>query len=206
MSKFLSLATSSRALLTSGRVSASSCYRGITTGRPSCVPCVAHLRQVQCALEGRRGSLGFHHSASGRSLAFKQVARNAYSTSTSLNDAERKSDSKRTIRRRRRQRLLIFLAVYLAISLAAYHLHPPSRHLFLALTRCARLMNAVVLDVIDYKRTFAIAYELEAEGQHGEEERARRRQDRKDCHQRSAERMLKALKKNSGIYVVSSSI
>jgi aarF domain-containing kinase len=51
-------------------------------------------------------------------------------------------------------------------------------------------MKAVILDVLDYKKVFA-------------EEAAGRgdKQARRDCHTRSAQRMLEALKKNSGIYV-----
>jgi aarF domain-containing kinase len=58
-------------------------------------------------------------------------------------------------------------------------------------------MKAVLLDVYDYKSTFA----KEASLTDSTEDRMIRRQARKDCHKRSATRMLEALKKNSGIYV-----
>jgi aarF domain-containing kinase len=53
-------------------------------------------------------------------------------------------------------------------------------------------MRAVVLDVIDYKVMFARQDGLELQEQ---------RQRRRECHLRSADRLLQALKKNSGIYV-----
>jgi aarF domain-containing kinase len=58
-------------------------------------------------------------------------------------------------------------------------------------------MRAVIADVLDYKRTFA-KEELLAGDDEGKEAK---RQLRKDCHRRSAERLLVALKTNSGIYV-----
>lgn len=58
-------------------------------------------------------------------------------------------------------------------------------------------MKAVVLDVWDYKQTFAKEELLS----NSDEDRLIKRQARKDCHLRSAQRMLEALKTNSGIYV-----
>ena len=63
-------------------------------------------------------------------------------------------------------------------------------------------MRAVLLDVWDYKQTFAREETLMGPDRDMTvEERQLRRQERSNCHKRSAERMLQALKKNSGIYV-----
>ena len=58
-------------------------------------------------------------------------------------------------------------------------------------------MRAVVLDVWDYKSVFAKEEHLST----SEEDRAIKRKRRKECHLRSAKRMLEALKINSGVYV-----
>ncbi|ORX34080.1 ABC1 family-domain-containing protein [Kockovaella imperatae] len=58
-------------------------------------------------------------------------------------------------------------------------------------------MKAVLLAVWDYKSVFA-KEELLTDS---DEDRATRRARRKECHLRSANRMLEALKTNSGIYV-----
>ncbi len=63
-------------------------------------------------------------------------------------------------------------------------------------------MRAVVLDVWDYKQTFAREEALGASGQElSDSERRLRSQGRRDCHKRSAERLFEALMQNSGIYV-----
>ncbi|ORY20838.1 ABC1 family-domain-containing protein [Naematelia encephala] len=89
------------------------------------------------------------------------------------------------------------LLVLLAILTILYYTYSPFRHSVIASVRCARLMRAVILDVFDYKSTFA----KEANLTNSQEDRLKRRQGRKDCHLRSAERLLIALRKNSGIYV-----
>ncbi|WVR04771.1 hypothetical protein IAU60_001783 [Kwoniella sp. DSM 27419] len=106
----------------------------------------------------------------------------------------------RSQRRIRRLRNLLFLLALLSI---LYHTYSPFRHTIIASVRCARLMRAVLMDVLDYKETFAAESKLGSgpEGELTDEERQVRRQARKECHRRSAERMLVALKKNSGIYV-----
>ncbi|KAK4683764.1 aarF domain-containing kinase, partial [Tremellales sp. Uapishka_1] len=58
-------------------------------------------------------------------------------------------------------------------------------------------MQAVVLDVWDYKSMFSAEERLSD----SPEDRQLKRAGRKACHLRSAQRMLEALKKNSGIYV-----
>ncbi|GFZ47956.1 ABC1 family protein MCP2 homolog [Saitozyma sp. JCM 24511] len=63
-------------------------------------------------------------------------------------------------------------------------------------------MRAVLLDVVDYKTTFAREEKMGAPGRDlTPEERKIKRKARKECHLRSARRLLEALKKNSGIYV-----
>jgi aarF domain-containing kinase len=201
MSRFLGLASSSRAL-TSSRPISNSCQRALHVSQ----------RRVDASSAARWAPTASQFSFATRGILSRltprpqhMVVRAAHSDAAPLptQKPSGKTRFKSDRTRRNRRRLLILLGLYLSISFAAYHLHAPSRHLFLALTRCARLMKAVVLDVIDYKRTFAMAYDLEAPGEVGDVERERRRQDRKKCHKRSAERMLEALKKNSGIYVVS---
>lgn len=101
----------------------------------------------------------------------------------------------------RTKRLAKLLAVVIALT-ALYNFYPPFRHSTLAIVRCSRLMTAVLQDVWDYKRTFAKESKLcDTEGNPLEGNKEVIRQARKACHTRSAERILKALKKNSGIYV-----
>jgi len=73
----------------------------------------------------------------------------------------------------------------------AYHYHQPTRHVALASMRCARIAKAAILSAIDYKVTFAKTYndqeeEFDAYSQ---------------CHKRSAERVLKELLANGGIFI-----
>lgn len=100
----------------------------------------------------------------------------------------------RSPRRLKRLRNLLLLLVLLTL---CYYSVPPFRHTIIAGVRCARLMRAVILDVWDYKQTFK-REELLTDSA---EDISLKRQARKDCHLRSATRMLEALKKNSGIYV-----
>lgn len=97
-------------------------------------------------------------------------------------------------RRLRRLRNLLFLLALLSI---LYYTVSPFRYTVIAGVRCARLMRAVLLDVWDYKQTFKREEALSD----SEEDRLIKRLARKECHLRSAQRMLEALKKNSGIYV-----
>ncbi len=56
--------------------------------------------------------------------------------------------------------------------------------------------------MLDYKSTFASEEKLGlSSSELSDQQRNLRRQKRRECHLRSAERMLEALKKNSGIYV-----
>ena len=97
----------------------------------------------------------------------------------------------------RRLRRLRNTLVLLALLTVLYYTVDPFRYTVIAGVRCARLMRAVVLDVWDYKQTFAREERLSD----SDEDRAIKRAARKECHLRSAKRMLDALKKNSGIYV-----
>lgn len=62
-------------------------------------------------------------------------------------------------------------------------------------------MRAVLLDVIDYKILFAREEAMGPIDSLTDEQIAKRRRTRRKCHSRSADRLLQALKKNSGIYV-----
>ncbi|KZS98331.1 ABC1-domain-containing protein [Sistotremastrum niveocremeum HHB9708] len=75
--------------------------------------------------------------------------------------------------------------------LVAYDNVESVRHTSIAMERSARIGNAAIMSVIDYKRTFAQAYpSKEAE-----------REAISHCHTRSAKRTLRALLKNGGIYI-----
>ncbi len=109
------------------------------------------------------------------------------------------SSARRKSRGLRRLRNLSLFLVFLAI---LYNIYPPFRHTVVAGIRCTRLMRAVLLDVWDYKQTFAREKAVEpGDGEMANEERATRRRGRKECHLRSANRLLQALRTNSGIYV-----
>ena len=104
--------------------------------------------------------------------------------------------------RRKALKRLRNLLVLLTLLILLYNTYSPFRHSLLAAVRCARLMRAVMLDVWDYQRLFAKEEARDKLGRElTDEEREARRQARKICHRRSAERLLEALKKNSGIYV-----
>lgn len=100
-------------------------------------------------------------------------------------------------------RRLGYLAVGLAIGYLLYEFNTTFRYSVIALVRYSRLMKAVVLDVWDYKTTFAREDRARAAagGDLSDEERLRLREERKACHRRSAQRIYEALRKNSGIYV-----
>ncbi|KAL1413273.1 hypothetical protein Q8F55_001028 [Vanrija albida] len=98
-------------------------------------------------------------------------------------------------------RRLGYLAVGLAVGYLLYEFNTTFRYSVIALVRYSRLMKAVVLDVWDYKKTFANEERVGAAGDISDEDRGRLREERKACHSRSAKRIYEALKKNSGIYV-----
>ncbi|KAA1474282.1 ABC1-domain-containing protein [Dentipellis sp. KUC8613] len=74
----------------------------------------------------------------------------------------------------------------------AFETYQPFRHTLLAVVRCSRIgAEAAVLGAIDYKMTFAKEYANE------EEQLLAYSQ----CHKRSAERVLKALLANGGVFI-----
>lgn len=87
------------------------------------------------------------------------------------------------ILRRRFVLPLLVLSILILASTASYNLIPATRHFAQAVLRCGRLMYAVLLDAVDYKRTFAKEFTDDAE----------RLAEHKACHLRSAKRMLSAL-------------
>jgi hypothetical protein len=114
-----------------------------------------------------------------------------------------KRERRRLLRLRRLPlfaKILTGITAFFLVSLICYETFPPSRHFLLALVRCSRLMKAVVLDIADYKWTFAKKYDPSLTE---EELKEARRQARHACHARSSMRMLEALRTNAGIYVVS---
>ena len=78
---------------------------------------------------------------------------------------------------------LLILSILILGTTASYNLIPATRHFSQAVLRCGRLMYAVLLDAVDYKRTFAKTF--------GDDEE--RIKETKACHLRSAKRMLSAL-------------
>ncbi|KAH9040174.1 ABC1-domain-containing protein [Lactarius pseudohatsudake] len=77
------------------------------------------------------------------------------------------------------------------IGFIAYENHQPFRHTVLAVVRCSRVAGAAILGAIDYKRTFARAYVSDEE----------RLEAYSECHLRSANRVLRALLANGGVFI-----
>ncbi|KAF5385816.1 hypothetical protein D9615_002577 [Tricholomella constricta] len=73
----------------------------------------------------------------------------------------------------------------------AYENSQPFRHTLLAVMRCSRVGRAAILGVIDYKATFARKYESDNEYT----------QALSQCHTRSAQRVLRALLANGGVFI-----
>ncbi|KAM5535151.1 hypothetical protein V8D89_011237 [Ganoderma adspersum] len=73
----------------------------------------------------------------------------------------------------------------------AYNYNQPFRHTALAVVRCSRIAEAAILGAIDYKMVFAKTYNSEEA----------RLQAYSECHTRSAQRVLKALLANGGIFI-----
>lgn len=121
-----------------------------------------------------------------------------FSTTSASSPRPNCSHSKKAYQTKRLARLFALIVALAAL----YNYYPPFRHSTLAIVRCSRLMAAVLQDVWDYKMTFARESKLCGEdGKPLEGNKEDVRQARKACHTRSAERILRALKKNSGIYV-----
>ncbi|KAG6866354.1 hypothetical protein C0991_005275 [Blastosporella zonata] len=73
----------------------------------------------------------------------------------------------------------------------AYDNSQPVRHVVLAVVRCSRLGVAAALGAVDYKATFARSYPTDAEYTQAVSE----------CHTRSAQRVLRALLANGGVFI-----
>ncbi|KAJ7579222.1 ABC1 family-domain-containing protein [Mycena floridula] len=73
----------------------------------------------------------------------------------------------------------------------AYENYQPLRHSVLATVRCSRVAGASITSAIDYKITFARSYDSDDD----------RLAATSDCHTRSAQRVLKALLANGGIFI-----
>ncbi|KAF8070118.1 ABC1 family-domain-containing protein [Lyophyllum atratum] len=73
----------------------------------------------------------------------------------------------------------------------AYENSKTFRYTVLAVVRCSRVGGAAVLGAIDYKATFARHYASETDYTRAVSE----------CHRRSAERLLKALLANGGVFI-----
>ncbi|TCD71221.1 hypothetical protein EIP91_011699 [Steccherinum ochraceum] len=93
------------------------------------------------------------------------------------------------------RRRTLFRTQYRAVEtgavFAAYENYQPFRHTVLAVARCSRIAEAAVLGAIDYKKTLGKTYATDDE--HNEA--------LSQCHRRSAERVLKALLANGGIFI-----
>ncbi|KAF7321358.1 ABC1-domain-containing protein [Mycena kentingensis (nom. inval.)] len=79
------------------------------------------------------------------------------------------------------------------LGVAGYFAYDPLRHLSLAGVRCSRVVTSAILGVIDYKLTFASLSDDTPE--------AERLAAISKCHTRSAERVLRALLANGGIFI-----
>ncbi|TFK44716.1 ABC1 family-domain-containing protein [Crucibulum laeve] len=76
-------------------------------------------------------------------------------------------------------------------SYIAYNTSQPFRHSVLAVVRCSRVGAAAVLGAIDYKWTFAQIYISDEDKELAYSE----------CHKRSAQRVLRALLANGGVFI-----
>ncbi|KAF9531663.1 ABC1 family-domain-containing protein [Crepidotus variabilis] len=75
--------------------------------------------------------------------------------------------------------------------LVAYETSQPFRHTVLAVARCSRVAGAAFLSAVDYKTTMIKSYKSTNE----------ENQAYSECHTRSANRVLKALLANGGIFI-----
>lgn len=83
------------------------------------------------------------------------------------------------------------LALTVAAGWLAFEYVQPVRHTVLASVRCARCAKAVIASAVDYKLTYAREYEYEDARVNAESE----------CHSRSAQRVLRALIANGGVFI-----
>ncbi|PFH51495.1 hypothetical protein AMATHDRAFT_142374 [Amanita thiersii Skay4041] len=78
-----------------------------------------------------------------------------------------------------------------AAGATAFETCQPFRYTVYAVVRCSRVAGAAILGVIDYKWTFARTYQSEQESQAAYSR----------CHTRSAQRVLRALLANGGVFI-----
>lgn len=157
----------------------------------------AHQRGLQTEKRSRNAiHLGLRLPIVKRSLHSSRISRNTLKPNIPPIPPTRLFNLHRRLRRLRNFLILLSLLSIL------YYTYPPFRHTAIAVIRCARVMKAVSIDVWDYKQVFAAEERLRATGRElTDEEIEMKRKARRACHKRSAERLLEALKKNSGIYV-----
>ncbi|KAJ7218037.1 ABC1 family-domain-containing protein [Mycena pura] len=93
--------------------------------------------------------------------------------------------------RRRHSPWIVYPTILLVTSGTAWFAYKPIRHSILAGVRCSRIAVAASLGVLDYKTTFTKSYTSEDE----------RFRAISECHSRSAQRVLKALLANGGIFI-----
>ncbi|KAF8629664.1 hypothetical protein AX17_005603 [Amanita inopinata Kibby_2008] len=96
--------------------------------------------------------------------------------------------------RRPRQAWLVYTTSAIVLATAgaiAFETSQPFRHTTHAVVRCSRVAGAAVLGAIDYKWTFARNYLSEEV----------RQQAYSECHTRSAQRVLRALLANGGVFI-----
>ncbi|KAF8268634.1 ABC1-domain-containing protein [Lactarius quietus] len=85
----------------------------------------------------------------------------------------------------------IAVAFGAGVGFVAYENYQPFRHTALAVVRCSRIAEAAVLGAIDYKRAFARKYATDEEKSDAYSQ----------CHLRSANRVLRALLANGGVFI-----
>ncbi|KAF7315635.1 ABC1-domain-containing protein [Mycena indigotica] len=87
---------------------------------------------------------------------------------------------------------ILYSAVLLGLGTVSWIGYKPLRHAALASLRCSRVVSSAILGVIDYKMTFASVAGASEE---------QRLEAVSKCHTRSAERVLRALLANGGIFI-----
>jgi hypothetical protein len=138
----------------------------------------------------------FRHSSSA--VRFSIPTYHSYNATSKLCNTQKYSTSSASLLPpappSKRSKALRILTVLVGTSIVLFitsQYHEPTRHLILAVQRCQRIGVAVLLSVVDYKRHFARKYANEEEEYEG----------LRQCHLRSARRILEVLKRNGGIYI-----
>ncbi|KAH8107866.1 ABC1-domain-containing protein [Cristinia sonorae] len=131
----------------------------------------------------------FIYIGRGRLSRFPSERRLQYTTSTPNLDAGSSSRPSRRVNPWLAWPTTIVL--FAGASVVAYENYQPFRHTVLAVVRCSRIAEAAVFGAVDYKKTLGQTYESEDA----------RNEALSGCHKRSAERVLKALLANGGIFI-----